>query len=92
MRSTSARAQGAQGDFCAAKLSLDKVVSWDLQQRHAVVTYTYKVDAAPWTRDSELQKVFPMVAGVVRGAGTATLQETFTLTDKGWIAVDLLGS
>jgi hypothetical protein len=88
----------AQGDFCAAKLSLDKIVGWDLQQgsdrnaRHAVVTYTYRVDAAPWTRDAELQKVFPMVAGVVRGAGTAKLQETFTLTDTGWVAVDLLGS
>jgi len=90
--------QAAQGDFCAAKLSLDKVVSWDLQRggdkeaHHAVVTYTYKVDAAPWTQDAELQKVFPMVAGIVRGAGTAKLQEAFTHTDAGWVAVDLLGS
>ena len=93
-----AGAQATQGDFCAAKLSLDKVVGWDLQRsndkeaRHAVVTYTYKVDAAPWTQDAELQKVFPMVAGIVRGAGTAKLQEAFTQTDAGWVAVDLLGS
>ena len=84
------------GDFCAAHLSLDRVVSRELHgsgaQRRAVVTYTYRVDAAPWTKDAEVQKVFPMVAGVVRGAGTAQLQETFALGDAGWIAVDLQGT
>ncbi|KAI1698964.1 hypothetical protein Ddc_18819 [Ditylenchus destructor] len=40
-----------RGDFCAAKLSLDKV------------------QAAPWTGDAELRKVFPVVAQVIQGAG-----------------------
>lgn len=90
--------RGAKGDFCAARLSLDRIVGWRLRagadgrQRHAVVTYTYHADAAPWTRDAQAQKVFPMVAHVVNGAGAVQLQQAFTLTDKGWVANDLLGS
>jgi len=84
------------GDFCAAHLSLDRIVGWELRgsgaQRQAVVTYTYQVAAAPWTKDAEVQKVFPVVAGVIRGAGTAQLQETFAQGDAGWIAIDLQGT
>ena len=83
-----------RGDFCAARLSLDKVVHWELggegKERHAIVSYTYQVKAAPWTGDAELQKVFPVVAQVIRGAGSAQLQETFKKTGTGWVAVDLL--
>ena len=95
---TGATAVAAKGDFCAAKLSLDHIVKWDVRKpsgstpRQAVVTYTYRIDAAPWTRDAEAQKVFPVVAGVVRGAGSAQLEETFSLTDAGWVSVDLQGS
>ncbi|QRX82389.1 hypothetical protein [Glaciimonas sp. PAMC28666] len=83
-----------QGDFCAAKLTLDKVVGWELSKsdkgaQEALVTYTYKIDAAPWTRDAEVQKVFPMVARIVTGAGTMQLQESFHKTDKGWVAANL---
>lgn len=88
-------AQGApRGDFCAAHLRLDHIVGWVLHGsgagRQAVVTYTYQVDAAPWTQDAAVQRVFPVVAGVIRGAGTAQLQETFAHGDAGWTAVDLL--
>ncbi len=88
----------AKADFCAARLSLDRVVGLELKPsqdgtpERAVVTYTYQVDAAPWTIDAEAQKVFPVVAGVVRGAGKAELQEAFVRTDNGWIAVDLEGT
>lgn len=83
-----------QGDFCAAKLTLDKVVGWELSKsdkgaQEALVTYTYKIDAAPWTRDAEVQKVFPMVARIVTGAGIMQLQESFHKTDKGWVAANL---
>lgn len=81
-------------DFCAAHLSLDKLVSWQVQgtdaQRRAIVNYTYKVDPAPWTQDPEIQSVFPVVAGVVHGAGKAQLQETFQWRAPNWVAVDLL--
>ena len=88
----------ARSDFCAAKLSLDKVVGWKLNgaandaARTATVTYTYRVEAAPWTGDPAIRQVFPVVAGVIRGAGSAQLQETFAATDEGWVAVDLRGS
>lgn len=87
----------ANADFCAARLSLDHIVSWELRKiaegkQQAVVTYTYRVDAAPWSEDAQVQKVFPMVAAVLRGAGSAQLQEAFTLTETGWVAVDLQGS
>ena len=79
-------------DFCAAKLSLDKVVSWEVHengaQSTAVVTYTYRVDAAPWAQDADAQRVFPAVARVLSGAGKAQLREAFTLTRDGWAARD----
>ena len=82
-------------DFCAARLSLDRVVSWELaggakDARQATVTYTYRVDAFPWTGDPEIREVFPAVDRVIRGAGSAELKETFTLTHDGWVANELL--
>ena len=55
-----------------------------------VVTYTYHVTPAAWATDADAQKVFPVVAGVIRGAGVAQLTETVRLTDHGWVAVELL--
>jgi hypothetical protein len=82
-------------DLCAAKLTLDKVASWEVTergggQRGALVHYTYRVDAAAWTRDPDARRVFPMVDRVVRGAGSAQLEEGFTLTADGWVANELL--
>jgi hypothetical protein len=82
-------------DLCAAKLTLDQVTSWEITdrgggQRGALVHYTYRVDAAPWTRDPDARRVFPMVDRVVRGAGSAQLEEGFTLTADGWVANELL--
>jgi hypothetical protein len=86
----------AQHDFCAAKLSLDKVVGWEtphMQDKpgsaETVVTYTYKIAAAPWTNDADIRKVFPMVDRVIQGAGKMQLKETFVLTGRGWEAKDL---
>ena len=83
-----------QGDLCAAKLTLDKVVGWEVSktsgnEKMVVVNYTYKADAAPWTKDVDVQHVFPMVDRIVKGAGTMQLQESFKLTPDGWVAVDL---
>ena len=81
-------------DFCAAKLSLDKIVAWEVHehgaQSEAVVTYTYRVDAAPWAMDADAQRVFPAVARVLSGAGRAQLREAFTRTGQGWAAKDSL--
>ncbi len=79
------------GDFCAAHLSLDKVVNWTAQGSSYLVSYTYQVKAAPWTADAEIQKVFPMVAGVIQGAGKRQLQEAFVQDAHGrWVAADLM--
>jgi hypothetical protein len=79
-------------DFCAAKLSLDKIVGWEVHQNgaqsEAVVTYTYRVNAAPWAQDPDAQRVFPAVARVLSGAGKAQLREVFTLTGHEWAAKD----
>jgi hypothetical protein len=83
---------GHTADFCAAKLSLDKIVGWEVHkngaQSEAVVTYTYRVDAAPWAQDSDAQRVFPAVARVLNGAGKSQLREVFALTEHGWTAKD----
>ena len=82
------------GDFCAVKLDLDRVTGFQLiagaTPKRAVVTYTYRVDAPPWTHDADAERVFPAVARVIAGAGTAQLTEEFTLTQTGWVANELL--
>jgi hypothetical protein len=83
-----------QKDLCVAHLSLDKVVSWDTSRdesgEHVVVSYTYRVEAPPWVRDAEAQRVFPAVARLLQGAGSAELKETLTLATDGWVANELL--
>jgi hypothetical protein len=81
-------------DFCAARLSLDRVVGWERSNapganKEAVVSYTYKVEPAPWTADQALRAVFPMVDTVIRGAGRMQLKETVVLGSNGWEARDL---
>jgi hypothetical protein len=82
-------------DFCAARLTLDRVVGWDnptsnVVGSHTTVEYTYRAEPAAWTSNPEAMRVFPMVARVLHGAGTDRLKEGFTLTEKGWVADDLL--
>jgi hypothetical protein len=91
-----ARGPGEPPDLCAARLTLDKVVSWEVtgaktDRPQASVSYTYVVDAFPWAREPEARRVFPAVDRVIVGARTAELKETFALTGDGWVAIDLLG-
>ena len=50
------------------------------------MSYTYHVEPAPFTLAAEVQAVFPAVARVIAGDGTAELKEGFTLTREGWVA------
>ena len=83
-----------RSDLCAAKLSLGKIVSFESSgpsdHPTALVSYTYQVDPAPWARQPDVQQVFPAVAHVIAGQGTAQLEEGFTLTESGWVANELL--
>jgi len=83
-----------QGDFCAARLSLNKIVKWDQPKtvagtQETTVTYTYKIAAADWVNDPEMQKVFPMIDRVVKGEGSMQLKQRVRLTKAGWVAVSL---
>lgn len=79
-------------DFCVAHVTREKVVDIQLDKhdaRHpqAVVSYTYKIDPAPWMADADAQRVFPMVALIIKGAGGGLkLRQGFVLGDKGWVA------
>jgi len=84
-----------QGDFCVARLGLDRIVAWDPPvtgnaHKETVVTYTYTVEAAPWLQDPDARRVFPIVDRVVQGARVAKLQQAFALTGEGWVAKDYL--
>ncbi|HVU51287.1 MAG TPA: hypothetical protein VHL80_11405 [Polyangia bacterium] len=84
---------GARADFCVLSLALGKVTRWEVQPGAtptATVSYTYTVDAPAWVRDPGFQRVFPAVARLVAGAGTAELVEGFTLAPAGWTANELL--
>jgi hypothetical protein len=81
------------GDFCAAKLSLNRLVRWDepaIDGGHEEITatYTYKIAPASWTHDEEIRKVFPMIDRIIRGEGTLQLQQRFRLVGKSWLAVN----
>jgi hypothetical protein len=80
------------GDFCAGKLSLDKVIAWDKPVKTAghletTLTYTYRIAPASWALDPDLQQVFPMVARVVNGEHTLELKQRFRQSGKSWVAV-----
>ncbi|MDB5975732.1 MAG: hypothetical protein JWR07_2492 [Nevskia sp.] len=79
-------------DFCAARIKLDKVMSWELDTHDAqhpstVVSYTYKIEPAPWMHDPDAQRVLPMITHVINGAGGGLqLHQGFTLGEHGWVA------
>ncbi|HVX96597.1 MAG TPA: hypothetical protein VHK47_16900 [Polyangia bacterium] len=85
----------SRADLCVARLGLARVERWELHAGAtptAVVSYTYTVEAPPWTSDAAFQRAFPAVARVLRGASTAQLVERFTQTPEGWVADELLPS
>jgi hypothetical protein len=78
-----------EGDLCYGKLHVDKVIGWESPRtvdgvQRTVITYTYTIDPAPWTKDAEVQRVFPVVAMVVRSGGTLQLKQVVVLTKDGW--------
>jgi hypothetical protein len=83
-----------QNDLCVARLSVDKVEGWQLDTRDAqhpsaTVSYSYRIEPAPWLNDPEAVRVLPMVAKVVKGAGgTLQMHQGFALQPQGWVAVD----
>jgi hypothetical protein len=80
------------GDFCYGHMQVYQIIGWGRVQQvngqpQTVVTYTYRIDAAPWTRNADMRRVFPMVAMIVDSAGVLQLKQTFRLSDNGWVGV-----
>jgi hypothetical protein len=78
-------------DLCAGTLKLDKVVGWERPMQvdgktATSIVYTYTIDPAPWAKNADAQRVFPMIKRVVEGAGTMQLREGVHLTSTGWVA------
>ncbi|MES2152933.1 MAG: hypothetical protein V4508_24410 [Pseudomonadota bacterium] len=78
-----------KADFCAGKIKLKKVVRWTPPDAagETTVSYTYTIAAAPWTRDSAAQQVFPMVDRVVKGQGSLQLTQRLKWLHRRWVAV-----
>ncbi|HEY4370155.1 MAG TPA: hypothetical protein VGN07_23185 [Steroidobacteraceae bacterium] len=79
-------------DLCPVRLSLDKVVRWDEPTAvgatpETTLTYTYKATSADWVKDPGVQKVFPVLDRLIKGAGTLQLQQRMRLTKEGWVAL-----
>jgi hypothetical protein len=80
------------GDLCAGRLSLDKVVKWNPPEEvhghiHTVVTFTYHITPAQWTRDPQVRRAFPRVDLAIRGDGRLQQEADFQLQDGKWVPV-----
>ncbi len=81
------------GDFCPAHLKLDRVVRWEPAaaadgHAHTTVSFTYGLEsAADWTRDADIQRVFPMLHRIVEGAGRLQLTQVFEWSKEAWVPV-----
>jgi hypothetical protein len=85
--------QAHKSDFCVARVSVGRVESWELdthdaQHPAATVSYSYRIEPAPWLKDADAQRVLPMVAKVIKGAdGGLQFHQGFTRGPQGWVAV-----
>jgi len=76
-------------DFCVARIVVARVEDWkiDAQGQVATVSYTYGIEPAPWLQDADAQRVLPMVAKVVQGAGGGLrMRQGFAHGPQGWVA------
>jgi hypothetical protein len=76
-------------DFCVARIALARVEDWkiDAARQLATVSYSYSIEPAPWLQDAEAQRVLPMVAKVVQGAGGGLrMHQGFRHGTQGWVA------
>jgi cytochrome c peroxidase len=80
-------------DLCAAKLTIDKIVRFDESLSTAgvhqgTIFYTYHVTAMPWALSADAQKVFPMVARIIKGEGILQLEQRMQLGTDGWVVLN----
>ncbi|MFL6698306.1 MAG: hypothetical protein ACJ8GJ_14180 [Vitreoscilla sp.] len=73
-------------DLCAAHLSLQQVVAVEPGDapRSFVASFTYEAVPVAWAVAPEFQRVFPMAARVIGGAGRLQLKQAFAWSGDGW--------
>jgi hypothetical protein len=84
--------QAHDADFCVARLSLDKLVTWTPPEPlhghvETLVKYTYKVKSADFMSDEQARKVFPMVDRIIHGAGVMEMTAMVQQQGDRWVPV-----
>ncbi|HEY9023681.1 MAG TPA: hypothetical protein VIP05_05220 [Burkholderiaceae bacterium] len=92
---TAAHRETHAGDFCVARIALERVFGWEAPQMLAgrsvsSVLFSYRVvDPAPWTSTPDARRAFPLVRRAIDNAGTLQLRLGIHLGPKGWVADEL---
>lgn len=81
-------------DFCAAALSLDRLVGWDPPQTRdgrtaTSLLFTYRIALEPWAATPEAKQAFPLLARAIQREGTMQMRLGVHLTQRGWVADEL---
>ena len=81
-------------DFCAATLSLDRLIGWDPPQTRdgrtaTSLLFTYRIAPEPWAGTPEVLQAFPLLARAVQREGTMQVRLGVHLTRHGWVADEL---
>lgn len=81
-------------DFCAATLSLDRVIGWDPPQTRdgrtaTSLLFTYRIAPEPWAATPQVQQAFPLLARAIQREGTMQMRLGVHLTRHGWVADEL---
>jgi hypothetical protein len=81
-------------DFCAATLSLDRLIGWDPPQTRdgrtaTSLLFTYRIAPEPWAATPEVQQAFPLLARAIQREGTMQMRLGVHLTPRGWVADEL---
>ncbi|MGJ7605081.1 hypothetical protein ACSFA7_12110 [Variovorax sp. LT1R20] len=81
-------------DFCAATLSLDRLIGWDPPQTRdgrtaTSLLFTYRIAPEPWAATPEAQQAFPLLARAIQREGTMQMRLGVHLTQRGWVADEL---
>lgn len=81
-------------DFCAATLSLDRLIGWDPPQTRdgrtaTSLLFTYRIAPEPWAGAPEVLQAFPLLARAIQREGTMQVRLGVHLTRRGWVADEL---
>jgi len=81
-------------DFCAATLSLDRLIGWDPPQTRdgrtaTSLLFTYRIAPDPWAAAPEVLQAFPLLARAIQREGTMQVRLGVHLARRGWVADEL---